>query len=187
MAQRERRVLAEVDPRKINYGALIFDNDAAWSPRVPVVVPESFRTNIVDDWLREAPAALDTTHHATGRLALTRHGVSPTILEPFDERDLIRSVPAGYTTLEVVEKRAVIADGRLARLWTAEFGPTDMVPQWLLLIPDDDGSVVPVSWGVVADRGRDLGYVLLRAITLSRLMSGRAVLVVKVLNTRNWH
>jgi hypothetical protein len=187
MAQRQRRVLEQVDPRTVNYGSDLFDDDAAWSPATPVEVTEQFRSPIRDAWLQDAPGALDTAHHDTGRLVLTNHGVSPTIFGPIADDDLDRSVPMGYTTLSIVEKRAVVADGRLARLWTAEYEPEGMVPVWSLLIPDDDGSVVTVPGGVAMAGGTNLGRQLATAFTHSRLMGGRAALLVKVLNSRNWH
>jgi len=186
MTDRRRRVLADVDPRRVNYGSLAFDGEAAWAPEEPMRVPERFRSCIADDWLSDAPDAFDTAHRATGRLVVTNHGVSPTILAPtiaYD--DLGRSVPMGYTTLAIVEKRAVVTEGRLARLWTAEFEPT-AATSWRLLVPDDD-RVVSIGWGLADPSGRDIGRVLGYAFSISRLMHGRSLLVTRQLESHDWH
>jgi len=186
VTERRRHVLQEVDPRRVDYGSLLFDGDAAWSPDIPVRVPERFTSCISDGWLRGAPDAFDTVHRETGRLVVTNHGVSPTILEPFGIEDLVRSVPTGYTNLAIAEKRAVVTDARLARLWTAEYDPAEPPARWAILIPDD-GRVVTVPWGVADATGGDVGRVLAQALTLSRLMAGRSALVVRVLESHQWH
>lgn len=161
-------------------------DDDSWAARPAIRIREDFPSPISDDWLADAPRAFDTRHNDTARLVVTNRGVSPVVLGSFSFTDLQRSIPTGYTDLSVVEKRAVIVDGRIARLWPQAHEPAISDVRWTILIPDDappkgDATFLGVSAGYVLWHGLRLGC------SLSRLMNGRAVLLVRGLESHYWH
>lgn len=166
--------------------ANVQDDDDAWAADPPVAIDHVFPSPFSDGWLSEAPSAFDTRHDRTARLITTTRGVSPIIEQDFTFDDLTRSVPMGYTDLSVVEKRAVISDGRVVRLWPASFEPEGDVRDWTLFIPDDGqdprrNSPVVVGTGTVLWHGLDLGC------RLSRLMGGRPMVLARTLASHYWH
>jgi hypothetical protein len=156
----------------------------SWSAPDPVRIDLTVRPAISasDPWLRGAPSVFDTGHDATGRFAMTNGGVTPTILGEVTDDQLATSIPMGYTDLSVNEKRAVVTDGRVVRLWAAAF-EAQVDVNWFLLTADEDGGPVVMGAGV----GIGPGHPLALASRVSRLMGGRAVVVGRSLERHFWH
>jgi hypothetical protein len=135
------------------------------------------------DWLAGEPSPFDTDHPETARLYETNVGVSPTILGEIDPEQPRKSIPPDRTVLSLFEKRAVIADGKLVRLWRhryeAERGP-------------GDGGFYAISEGSAFSHLRvqlfeSINHAVGQAQVLSARMNGSPVIVVRLLRQTDWY
>lgn len=135
------------------------------------------------DWLADAPSAFDTEHSDTARLFETNSGISPTILGEFHPDQPGKSIPVGYTNLQLLEKRAVIFEGALVRLWGSRYRPS---------VPIDAAGFDAVTEGDTRSHLRlgldqSIGHAVGQAETLSARMNGAPVIVTRLLNSIFWH
>lgn len=149
-------------------------------PPITVTVPNCIERS---DWLVDAPSVFDVEHDETARLYATNRGVTPSILGDIDPGKPWETIPMGYTTLMLLEKRAVVADGALVRLWPRRYGATDE-----FRIDSFDA----VMAGVGASRlgvglGHPLGSAIETAKALSQKMNGEPIVVTRTLSNINWH
>ncbi len=144
----------------------------------PSTPADDFR--YLPDALLDEPSPLDVEHDETRRFILTNHQVSrcvplldPPVAHVVGNR---YHVGMGYTTLRLVEKRAVAYQGRLLRLWPRHLGSG---PFTLVLPPNDRGNLQlgagSITWHAVGS-----------AINLSDRMRDPVVLV-QVVDECNWH
>jgi hypothetical protein len=100
-------------------------DDTEWRaetlPQIEVKLPTCI---YYSDRLAEAPSAFDTERAETARLFETNRGISPKILGGFHPDQPGKSIPVGYTNLQLMEKRAVIFEGALVRLWSSRYRPS---------------------------------------------------------------
>lgn len=136
------------------------------------------------DWLADEPSAFDTEHSATARLFATNSGISPTILGPFAPDLPGKSIPYGYTVLDLFEKRAVIADGKLVRLWSHRFAAEDGLHNGGGMHAITEGT----THGHLSVRLDDsIGHAVGQAQVLSARMNGAPVIVARLLSRTDWH
>lgn len=135
------------------------------------------------DWLEGEPSPFDTQHPETARLYETIVGVSPTILGTIDPKQPRKSIPPDRTVLSLFEKRAVIADGKLVRLWRHRY-TADRGPEY--------GGFYAISEGSVTSHLRvqlfeSINHAVGQAQVLSARMSGSPVIVVRLLTYTDWY
>jgi hypothetical protein len=135
------------------------------------------------DWLRDAPSAFDTRHTDTARLYETNSGLSPTILGDFAPDQPRKSIPMGYTDLHLLEKRAVIAEGRLVRLWRSRYEPSYGTNQTAFYAVIEGNTFGNLRVGL----DNSIGHAVGQAQTLSDRMNGAPVIVVRLLSSTFWH
>lgn len=100
----------------------VTDTDA-WHDRAVRVGSQELRAPGPSGWLAGRPAATATGHDELLFLVRTNHGLSRCgELADFADEALLANVPMGYTSLELLEKRAVVASGQVARLWPGRRG-----------------------------------------------------------------
>ncbi|MEH1015703.1 hypothetical protein V6U90_21640 [Micromonospora sp. CPCC 206060] len=98
------------------------------------------------------------------------------------DTELLRAIPMGYTTLTLMERVALVVNGRQQRIWQhdARYAKTPLQPYQLVLPPTATsgylkfGTTWPFKWAV-----RDAEALSAR--------TGGAVLVCQVLSNQNWH
>ncbi|MGY4858563.1 hypothetical protein [Cryobacterium sp. AP23] len=135
------------------------------------------------DWLDGEPSAFDPRHDETGRLYETNMGVSPTILGRFDPEQPRKSIPPDRTVLSLFEKRAVVADGKLVRLWRHTFEAHRGVP---------NAGFYAITEGSAFSHLRvqlfdSINHAVGQAQVLSARMNGSPVIVVRLLNQTDWY
>ncbi|GAB3073103.1 hypothetical protein [Nocardioides zeae] len=155
---------------------MVTDADA-WHDRSVRVGRQEFRAPGPSGWLAGRPAATATGHDELLHLVRTNHGLSRCgDLADFADEALLANVPMGYTSLDLLEKRAVVASGQVARLWpgrtAATYGVTTV---------DDDGK--PLSAGT----STLLWHALALAVRWSGLLGDRPLLVTSTRGSQNWH
>jgi hypothetical protein len=97
-------------------------DSSEWHAHVLPRIDAELRSCIYgSDWLSDAPSPFDLQHAETARLYETNVGVSPTILDQFDPGQPRQAIPPDRTVLCLFEKRAVVADGELVRLWPKRY------------------------------------------------------------------
>ncbi|MDT9591540.1 hypothetical protein RDV89_00575 [Nocardioides zeae] len=130
-----------------------------------------------EDWLADRPSAFATDHDDLRLVVTTNRGYSRCGTEAdFDDRALLAHVPMGYTDLSVLEKRAVVASGRVVRLW-----PGPRAQAYALTTAGADGRPLP---GPTAGL---LWHALQSAVRWSALLGARPLLVTTTRSTRAWH
>ena len=156
-------------------------DDAGWQadplPQVRAAVPSA-----VDPGWPDGPGLFDVAHDATARFYATNRGVTPCFLDAEEPADLQRHVPMGYTNLDLFEKRAVVADGVLVRLWPRRFDATPSGPYHFHLVVPGDGEHEMLVLGA----SHPVPYPILQAENLSARL-GVPVLVARRLSSRAWH
>lgn len=155
---------------------MVIDDDAWVGDPIAVPVVEHRRLG-PPEWLAGHPSPFATDHDDALLLVTTNRGFSDCgTSEDFTDRALFDHVPMGYTSLGIVEKRAVVAAGEVVRLWpgrkTTEYGVTTV---------DADGT--PLSAG----RTTLLWHALQLAVRWSALLGDRPLLVTTTVETRAWH
>jgi hypothetical protein len=160
------------------------DDTTAWHTDDLPVIDVKLRSCIYNsDWLADAPSPFDVHHNETGRLYATNSGISPTILGEFDPKMPSHSIPMGYTNLYLLEKRAVIAEGRLIRLWPQRYKPDHThLEDGCRAITEGDSSK-HLSLGLSSS----INHAVHQAKTLSSRMNGAPVIVTKTLTDQFWH
>lgn len=134
------------------------------------------------DWLEGEPAAFDTGHDETARLYATNTGITPSILGGFDPGLPAAAIPMGYTNLSLFEKRAVIADGNLVRIWSQRYEPQrDLSRDGFYAITE--GARVPLVLGLYPS----IPHAVRQAEVLSSRMNGSPVIVARLLSEIGWH
>ena len=149
-------------------------------PDIDVTLPSCIYDG---DWLKGEPSAFDTHHAETARLYETNSGLSPTILGEFDPEQPRESIPIGYTNLHLLEKRAVISEGQLIRLWPSRYEPsagTDLSAYYAVTEGNTSGNL-----RVGLDNS--IGHAVHQAQILSDRMNGAPVIVVRLLSSVFWH
>ncbi|PPF78440.1 hypothetical protein [Pseudoclavibacter sp. Z016] len=129
-------------------------------------------------WLRGHPSVFDTDHDETLLFAETGSGVSRCgTADDFRQDVLFENVPMGYTSLTLLEKRAVVMGGRVARLWPGERQPLGYV-----------ASTVDVA-GRPLGEGHDsvLWHSIHRALRWSTIVTDRPFTVGAVHSSQTWH
>ncbi|WP_447644384.1 hypothetical protein [Nocardioides zeae] len=155
---------------------MVTDTDA-WRDRSARVGRQEFRAAGPSGWLAERPAATATGHDELLHLVRTNHGLSRCgDLADFADEALMANVPMGYTSLDILEKRAVVASGRVARLW-----PGRTATSYGVTTVDDDGK--PLSAGP----STLLWHALAHAVRWSALLGDRPLLVTSTRDSRSWH
>ncbi|MET1087884.1 MAG: hypothetical protein ABWY04_12325 [Arthrobacter sp.] len=134
------------------------------------------------NWLEGEPAAFDTGHDETARLYATNMGVTPSILGGFDPSLPAAAIPMGYTNLSLFEKRAIIADGNLARIWSQRYEPQrELSTAGFYAITE--GAGVPLVLGLYPS----IPHAVRQAEVLSSRMNGSPVIVARLLSKIGWH
>jgi hypothetical protein len=134
------------------------------------------------DWLEGEPAAFDPGHDETARLYATNMGVTPSILGDFDPRSPAAAIPMGYTNLSLYEKRAIIADGRLVRIWSQRYEPQRELSR-AGFYAITEGARVPLVLGLYPS----IPHAVRQAEVLSSRMNGSPVIVARLLSEIGWH
>jgi hypothetical protein len=117
------------------------------------------------------------------RSCIYNSGISPTILGEFDPEMPSHSIPMGYTNLYLHEKRAVIADGKLIRLWPQRYKPDHAhLEDGCRAITEGD-SFTHLSLGLSSS----INHAVYQAKTPSTRMNGAPVIVTKMLTDQFWH
>lgn len=135
------------------------------------------------DWLDGEPSVFDTQHHETARFYETNSGVSPSILGKFDPDLPGQSIPMGYTNLYLFEKRAVIADGKLVRLWRQRWHPAPELREEVCSAITEGTVFSHLRVGLDFSIGHAVG----QAEVLSARMNGAPVVVARMLTATGWH
>ncbi|MET4581544.1 hypothetical protein ABIE21_001034 [Conyzicola nivalis] len=135
------------------------------------------------DWLADAPSAFDTEHSETARLYETNNGVSPTILGGFHRDQPSESIPMGYTNLQLLEKRAVIFEGALVRLWRSRYKPSIAIEKAGFDAVTEGDRSKHLRLGL----DQSIGHAVGQAETLSARMNGAPVIVTRLLSSTFWH
>lgn len=120
-------------------------------------------------------------HRETAWFLATNRGLTRPYLGDDDagyEAAMTPQIPMGYTSLAFVEKRAVVADGRLARVWPRRRGTGGVV---LYLPPAGGEELLGISGGSVLWHG------IRAAENLSNRMMGLPILLGVVYDSRYWH
>lgn len=134
------------------------------------------------NWLEGEPAAFDTGHDETARLYATNMGVTPSILGGFDPGLPAAAIPMGYTNLSLFEKRAIIADGNLVRIWSQRYEPQrDLSRAGFYAVTE--GARVPLLLGLYPS----IPHAVRQAEVLSSRMNGSPVIVARLLSEIGWH
>jgi hypothetical protein len=159
-------------------------DETQWRAETLPQIDVKLRSCIYDtDWLEGAPSAFDAEHSETARLYETNNGISPTILGAFHPDQPGKSIPMGYTNLQLLEKRAVIFEGKLVRLWSSRYQPTHGTnPSSFDAVTEGD------TWKHLR-LGLDwsIGHAVGQAETLSARMNGAPVIVTRLLSSTFWH
>ncbi|TFD45959.1 hypothetical protein E3T55_17765 [Cryobacterium frigoriphilum] len=156
-----------------------------WRAETLPTIDVTLRTCIHNsDWLQGAPTAFDTEHNETARLYATNSGISPTILGPFSPDLPAHSIPHGYTVLELFEKRAVITNGKLVRIWRQRFDAEQGMR--------DGGGIHAITEGTIFGHlsvrlDNSIGHAVRQAEVLSARMNGAPVIVARLLSRVDWH
>ena len=159
-------------------------DETEWRAETLPQIDVKLRTCIYySDWLADAPSAFDVEHAETARLYETNSGISPTILGGFHRDQPGKSIPMGYTNLQLLEKRAVIFEGALVRLWSSRYKPS---------VPIDAAGFDAVTEGDTWKHLRlgldqSIGHAVGQAETLSARMDGAPVIVTRLLSSVGWH
>lgn len=159
------------------------NDETAWNADVLPDIDVRLRSCVVDDWLDGEPAAFDTHHDETARLYVTNGGVSASILGGFHPDQPGTSIPMGYTNLDLFEKRAVITDGQLVRVWRNRYSSSaraDQAPFFAITQGRRSGFL---RLGLYPTIYHAIG----QAQTLSDRMNGDPVIVVRLLKSVGWH
>ena len=159
-------------------------DDSDWHADLMPHIDAQLRSCIVDsDWLEGEPSAFDTGHRETAHLLETNMGVSPTILGPFDPKQPRKSIPPDRTVLTLFEKRAIIAEGKLVRIWPHrhEAGPKR-----------GSGGLFAITEGSAFSHLRvqlvaEINHAVAQAKVLSARMNGSPVIVVRLLSQTDWY
>lgn len=155
---------------------MVTDADA-WHDRAVRVGRQEFRAPGPGGWLADRPAATATGHDELLFLVRTNHGLSRCArLADVADEALVSNVPMGYTSLDILEKRAVVASGQVARLWP---GPT--AATYGVTTVDDDGK--PLSAGTSTLPWHALAL----AVRWSGLLGDRPLLVTSTRSSQSWH
>jgi hypothetical protein len=134
------------------------------------------------NWLEGEPAAFDAGHDETARLYATNMGVTPSILGGFDPGLPAAAIPMGYTNLSLFEKRAVIADGSLVRIWSQQYEPQRALRR-AGFYAITEGARVPLVLGLYPS----IPHAVRQAEVLSSRMNGSPVIVARLLTEITWH
>jgi hypothetical protein len=135
------------------------------------------------DWLEGEPAAFDTGHDETARLYATNMGVTPSILGGLDAGFPAAAIPMGYTNLSLFEKRAVIADGNLVRIWSQRYEPQLQLSEAGFYAISEGSARVPLFLGLYPS----IPHAVRQAEVLSSRMNGSPVIVARLLSEIGWH
>lgn len=165
--------------------SLMRDGDA-WQvdplPDVHAVVTSA----VITDWNGSGEPHLydffDVSHDATARFYATSTGVSPCVFDDESLHELKYLIPMGYTTLTLYEKRAVVSDGALVRLWPEQYEPRVWPgPRFDLVVPlEGEHRMLRLMAGHALP-----GPLLLAENLSSRL--GQPILVARLLEEEGWH
>jgi hypothetical protein len=135
------------------------------------------------DWLSDAPSSFDVQHAETARLYETNVGVSPTILGQFDPGQPRKSIPPDRTVLCLFEKRAVVADGKVVRLWPKKYDAARD--------PQHEGFYALTEGRAFSHLNVQLydtiGHAIGQATVMSARMGGSPVIVVRLLRLTDWY
>src|SRR5690625_2071875 len=143
-------------------------------PDVRAAVPSP----VVTDWLSDAPLLFDVSHDSTARFYAAGSGVTPCLVDGEEPGDLARHL--GDTPFDVYEKRAVVADGSLVRLWPEQHGTElDFPPRFHLVVPPDGRHEM-----LVLGAGYTLPHPLFNAEHLSARL-GLPIVVALLLESRS--
>ncbi|MET0956373.1 MAG: hypothetical protein ABWY68_10525 [Cryobacterium sp.] len=135
------------------------------------------------DWLEGEPSAFDTGHQETARLLETNVGVSPSILGEFDPKQPRTSIPPDRTVLTLFEKRAIVAEGKLLRIWPHRHeGRPKRGPAGFFAITEGT-SFSHLRVQLYDDINQAVG----QAKVLSARMNGSPVIVVRLLSQTDWY
>lgn len=157
--------------------AMISDADSWWDKEVEV--PQTAHESAGDTtWLSDRPSIFDTRHDQTLLFAETRKGVSRCgVINDFPQDALFENIPMGYTGLTLREKRAVIVNGRVARLW-----PGERQPQGYAVSTVDDAGL-PLSAGHTSL----LWHGVELALRWSAVVTDRPFIVATLHSSQAWH
>ncbi|PPG27223.1 hypothetical protein [Pseudoclavibacter sp. RFBB5] len=129
-------------------------------------------------WLRDHPSVFDTDHDETLLFVETGCGVSRCgTADDFRQDVLFENVPMGYTSLTLLEKRAVVMGGRVARLWPGERRPEGYVA----------GTVDAAGRPLGAGHDSILWHSIHRALRWSAIVPDRPFTVGAVRSSQAWH
>lgn len=144
------------------------------------------------DWPGPGPAVLDVHHDRVGTFLATRTVVTRVHLagDPWPGREEAPMPPVGYTSLAKHEKRAVLVDGEVVRLWARGEDEEPWTPVRVpdarehlhVLVPPDRerAQLLRLSLGTA------IGPVLRTAAELSRRMR-TALVVGRLVDVWDWH
>jgi hypothetical protein len=135
------------------------------------------------DWLSDAPSPFDVQHEETARLYETNVGVSPTILGQFDPGQPRQAIPPDRTVLCLFEKRAVVTNGEVARLWPKKYDAAHD-PQHEGFYALTEGTSFSHLKVQLYDT---IGHAIGQATQLSARMGGSPVIVVRLLRLTDWY
>jgi hypothetical protein len=91
--------------------------------------------------------------------------------------------PWGYTNLSLFEKRAVIADGNLVRIWSHRYEPQLQLSEAGFYAITEGSARVPLFLGLYPS----IPHAVRQAEVLSSRMNGSPVIVARLLSEIGWH
>ena len=159
-------------------------DESEWHADSMPQIDAHLRNCIFDsDWLEGEPSAFDTGHRETARLLETNVGVSPTILGEFDPKQPGKSIPPDRTVLTLFEKRAIVADGKLVRIWPHRHEPRPK---------RGSAGFFAITEGTIFRHLRvqlydEINHAVAQAKVLSARMNGSPVIVVRFLSQTDWY
>ncbi|MFI5494997.1 hypothetical protein [Actinoplanes sp. NPDC051859] len=134
------------------------------------------------DWPGGGPDLFDLRHEQTARLYWARNtpsrlfGMDPTVPDP----DPYPAIPMGYTTLQLLEKLAIVAGGQLLRLWPHGPRAISASSPYRLILPPVDGKYLDLG------AAHPVRFAVADALQLSARTAAPIVLC-RVLYDQNWH